>query len=241
MGRPRHPPGRLPRLRAAGPARVFFNGLVRGKGFQMEGAVWFGSAAGFALAMSSTPGPNNAMVAASAANFGLRRSLPHILGVSIGFPVMLVLVALGAAEPLHANPSWQALLRWVGAAWMLWLAWKIGTARPEVPGEAPGEAPRARPMTLVQAALFQWVNPKAWVIAAGAIAAYAGTRASVLADSLLLAVIFFAACIPSLLVWAGMGMGVARLLRTPAGLTWFNRAMAVLLALSVLPMVLGQG
>ena len=88
--------------------------------------------------MSATPGPNNALVAATAANFGLRRSLPQVLGVSVGFPVMLVLVALGAAGLLHDAPGLMAALRWVGAAWMLWLAWGIATAAPPAAGAAPG-------------------------------------------------------------------------------------------------------
>src|SRR3954447_14125193 len=150
----------------AGPAWSRWSGADAGGRRIMEGAAWFASAAGFALAMSATPGPNNALVAASAANFGLRRSLPQVLGVTIGFPLMLVLVALGAAELLRGAPGLMAALRWVGAAWMLWLAWGIAPAAPPAAGAAPG-----RPMTLLQAVLFQWVNPKAWIIAAGAIAA----------------------------------------------------------------------
>src|SRR4051794_34012405 len=96
----------------------------------MEGAAWLASAAGFAIAMSATPGPNNAMVAASGANFGLRRTVPHMLGVSLGFPAMLVRVALGLAVPLQPSPPLQAALRWGGAGWMLGLAWKIATAEP---------------------------------------------------------------------------------------------------------------
>src|ERR687886_2018427 len=119
----------------------------------MEELAWFGSAIGFALAMSATPGPNNAMVAASGANFGLRRTLPHVIGVSLGFPAMLLLVALGAAELLQSSATLQALLRWAGATWMLWLAWKIAAASPAASAEG-----RARPMTLLEAALFQWVN-----------------------------------------------------------------------------------
>src|SRR5215212_11075454 len=125
----------------------------------MEGLAWFGSAAGFALAMSDSPGPNNTMVAASGANFGLRRTLPHMLGVALGFPVMLLLVAVGAAELLHGSPGLQRALRWVGAAWLLWLAWRIAVADPAAKG---GVAGPARPMSFLQAALFQWVNPKAW-------------------------------------------------------------------------------
>ncbi len=187
---------------------------------------WLASATGFALAMSATPGPNNAMVAASAVNFGLRRSLPHILGISLGFPVMLLLVGLGAGEVLAGSPGLQATLRWVGAAWMLWLAWGIARAAPLTPGDAP----RGKPMSLIQAALFQWVNPKAWIIAGAAILAYG--------ESPLLAGIFGAAALVSLLGWAAIGLGAARLLRRPEALRWFNRAMAVLLVLSLVPMLL---
>ena len=190
-------------------------------------AAWLASATGFALAMTATPGPNNAMVAASAANFGLRRSLPHVLGIALGFPVMIVLVALGLAEVLAASPGLQAGLRWVGTAWMLWLAWKIATAEP-----ATADVPsRGRPMTLVQAALFQWVNPKAWIIASGAILTYGRPW--------VLAVIFGLAAVGCLLGWAAIGLGTARLLRTPEALRWFNRAMAALLVLSLVPVVLG--
>jgi threonine/homoserine/homoserine lactone efflux protein len=198
----------------------------------MQGTAWFASAAGFALAMSATPGPNNALVAATAANFGLRRSLPQVLGVSVGFPVMLVLVALGAAGLLRDAPGLMAALRWVGAAWMLWLAWGIATAAPPAPGQAPG-----RPMTALQAALFQWVNPKAWIIAAGAIAAYTGGEAGLLAEAAALAALFAVAAFASLIGWAALGAGTARLLRDPAALRWFNRVMAALLVLSLVPVL----
>jgi len=200
-------------------------------------AAWLAAATGFAVSMSATPGPNNAMAAASGARFGLRRPLPQLLGVALGFPAMLVLVALGAAELLQRSTALQAALRWVGAAWMLWLAWQLATAPAPAP-EAAAPAATARPMRLWQAALFQWVNPKAWIIAAGAIAAYTGTNAGVLADALALAAIFAPAAFLSVLAWAAMGRGVARVLR-PRALAWFNRAMAALLVASLVPMVWG--
>ncbi|MDO9712987.1 LysE family translocator [Paracraurococcus lichenis] len=196
----------------------------------MEGAAWLASAAGFALAMSATPGPNNAIAAATAANFGIRRSVPMMAGVAIGFPVMLLLVAFGASGLLHAVPAVMTALRWLGAAWMLWLAWGIATAAPPGPGTAPG-----RPMTLLQAALFQWVNPKAWIIAVGAIATYNADAAG----ALVLAMMFAVAAFGSLLAWAALGAGTARLLRRPAALRWFNRGMAALLVLSLLPVLAG--
>ena len=99
-----------------------------------EGFAWFASATAFALSMSGSPGPNNAMVTASGANWGFRPTLPHMLGISIGLPVMLVAVALGMGEALRSWPWLHDALRWVGAAYMLWLAWKIGSADPDPAG-----------------------------------------------------------------------------------------------------------
>jgi threonine/homoserine/homoserine lactone efflux protein len=199
----------------------------------MEGAAWLASATAFAVVMSASPGPNNAMVAASGANFGLRRTWRHMLGTALGFPVMLLAVALGAGEVLRASPGLQSALRWAGAAWLLWLAWRIATAAPAIPGEAaPG-----RPIGFMEAALFQWVNPKAWMIAIGAAATYATEPWR----SLVLAAIFVLAALLSLLAWAALGSGAARLLRSPAALRGFNRAMALLLAASLLPMLAEPG
>ncbi|RAI56260.1 LysE family translocator [Roseicella frigidaeris] len=207
----------------------------------MADAAWLASAAGFALAMAASPGPNNMLAATAAANFGLRRSLSQVIGVSLGFPVMLVLVALGAATLLQAVPGLLLGLRWLGAAWMLWLAWRIATAAPAAPVATPMAAPmtgpRAQPMTVLQAALFQWVNPKAWIIAGGAVAAYTG--GGVLADTLILALLFAVVSFASLLGWAALGLGTARLLRGPAALRWFNRAMAALLVASLVPLLAG--
>ncbi|MFL1463949.1 LysE family translocator [Roseococcus sp. DSY-14] len=195
------------------------------------GASWLLAALGFAVAMSGTPGPNNAMVAASGANFGLRRSLPHMLGVTLGFPAMLLAVALGAGEALRAAPGLHAALRWAGAAWLLVMAWRIATAAPE----APGAAPRGAPMSFLAAAAFQWVNPKAWVIALAAFAAYTTPGAAV-AQAAVLALLFALVTLPLLAGWALLGVASARLLG-PSGLRWFNRAMALLLVLSLLPLL----
>jgi threonine/homoserine/homoserine lactone efflux protein len=196
-------------------------------------AAWFGAALAFAVSMSASPGPNNAMVAASGANWGFRRTVPHMLGIAIGFPVMLVAVALGAGEALRAMPAAGAALRWAGAAYLLWLAWSIARATPGAAGEA-----RGAPLGFWGAALFQWVNPKAWVIALGAVLAHtAGTPAIVLAKSLALAGLFFLVTIPVVALWTLAGMGAARLLGTPERLRWFNRAMAALLVLSLVPLL----
>ena len=150
-------------------------GAVRLERVAVEGLAWLASATAFAVSMSATPGPNNAMVTASGATWGFRRTVPHMLGIAVGFPAMLVAVALGAGDLLRERPWLHEALRWAGVAYLVWLAWKIGAAEPEPPGE-PGairdQDSRSRPLSFVQAALFQWVNPKAWVIALGAVAAY---------------------------------------------------------------------
>jgi threonine/homoserine/homoserine lactone efflux protein len=211
----------------------------------VEGLAWLASATAFAVSMSATPGPNNAMVTASGATWGFRRTVPHMLGVSLGFPAMLVAVALGAGEVLRARPWLHEALRWVGAAYLLWLAWKIGAAEP---GPPPGQEARdpgrsgggSRPLSFVQAALFQWVNPKAWVIALGAVAAYATAAGSgLVARAAMLALIFLLVTLPVVALWTLVGAGAARVLRTRRALRAFNLAMAALLVLSLAPMVLG--
>jgi threonine/homoserine/homoserine lactone efflux protein len=210
----------------------------------VDGLAWLASATAFAVSMSATPGPNNAMVTASGATWGFRRTLPHMLGISVGFPAMLVAVALGAGEVLRARPWLHEALRWAGAAYLLWLAWKIGTAEPEPPGAAEARDPNqnggSRPLSFVQAALFQWVNPKAWVIALGAVAAYTTAAGSGLAaQAAVLAVIFLLVTLPTVALWTLVGVGAARVLRTRRALRAFNLAMAALLVLSLAPMVLG--
>ena len=193
---------------------------------------WFGAAVAFAVAMSATPGPNNTMVAASAARFGVRRTVPHMAGISVGFPIMLVAVAFGAGDLLQAHRWLQVTLRWVGAAYLLWLAWSIARA----PGRMDALEAGRRPMRFVQAALFQWVNPKAWIIAVGAVVTYtSGDRR--FAQVLVLAGIFAIVCLPCVLFWANVGAGVARLLKSERALRRFDLAMAALLVASLLPVV----
>ena len=195
--------------------------------------------------MSATPGPNNAMVAASGATWGFRRTLPHMLGISLGFPVMLVAVAFGAGELLRTRPWAHDALRWIGAAYLLWLAWHIAVARPKAPAASEGPADPApaggRPLGFVRAVLFQWVNPKAWVIAAGAVVTYTTSSGhALLAQAALLAAIFLVIILPATALWTLIGVGAARLLRTPRALHRFNLAMAALLVASLLPLLRGE-
>ena len=204
------------------------------------GWTWLASVLAFATATSATPGPNNAMLAASGATWGLRRTLPHMLGVALGFPAMLVAVALGAGEPLRAWPWLQGAMRWGGAAYLLWLAWHIATARPAME-DAGADAGRQRPFTFMQAALFQWINPKAWIIAVGAVVTYtSASRGSLVGQSLSLAGTFLIVTLPTTLFWAAIGVGAARVLRTPGPLRAFNVALAVLLVASLVPLLGGE-
>lgn len=184
----------------------------------------------FALSMSISPGPNNLMVTASGANFGFRRTVPHMLGISFGFPVMLLAVGLGIGQVLEAVPQIHEALRYVAAGYLLYLAWRIATAGAPDAAEA-----RGRPFTFLQAAGFQWVNPKAWVIALSAIATYVSRDGDALGQILVIGGVFVVVAFLSLCVWAAFGSLIARFLTSARGLRIFNFCMAGLLVLSLVP------
>lgn len=196
-----------------------------------EAPAWFFSAVAFAVSMSATPGPNNAMVAASGATFGFSRTLPHMLGIAIGFPVMLIVVAWGGGDLLRTAPTMHEILRWVGAAYLLWLAFRIATASPTPKQSGTGRG--SKPLSFVQAALFQWVNPKGWVIAVSAVVTFTTAGAYALPQAAMLAVIFLVTILPSIAFWTVTGVGAARLLRTARAIRAFNLTMAGLLVASV--------
>jgi len=185
----------------------------------------------FCIVSTVTPGPNNLMVMASGANFGYRRTLPHMLGIAIGFAVMTMLVGVGLIQIFDRFPVVHSVLTVVSVAYLLRLAWKIANAAPP---KGAAEA-QGKPLTFLQAAAFQWVNPKAWTMALTAITVYAADR-SVLAI-LLVAAMFAAVCVPCLSVWTLLGQEMRRFLTNPARLRAFNWTMAALLVASLLPVV----
>jgi threonine/homoserine/homoserine lactone efflux protein len=187
---------------------------------------------GFSVAMYITPGPNNVMVAASAANHGIRATVPHMLGIVVGFALMLTLVCAGLGSALVRWPLLLPLFRWAGAAWLVWLAWQIASA------PSPGEGGRTRVLSFSGAVAFQWINPKAWLIAVGAAGEYLSPNQPLVAQLARIFVVFLAVGMPCVLVWALLGSGAGRLLRSPAQLRAFNVAMAVVLVLSVLPVLI---
>jgi len=186
----------------------------------------------FAFVSSITPGPNNLMLLASGVNFGFRRTVPHMLGIGIGFTLMVALVGLGLAGVFTAWPPARPALKIAATVYMLWLAWKIAHAAP--PESAQGNA---TPLTFLQAAAFQWVNPKAWTMALGAISLYAPGQEVVAV--LWVAGVFGLVNLPCVSSWTVMGMALKRALQNPARLRVFNVTMALLLVASLYPVLTG--
>jgi threonine/homoserine/homoserine lactone efflux protein len=184
----------------------------------------------FAAAMCLTPGPNVVMVTASAANFGFRRAIPQMLGITFGFGVMIVAAGFGLAGLFHAEPRLHDFLKYVGAAYLLYLAWRIAQAE-----AASGNSTRAKPINFVEAMLFTWVNPKGWVTALGALAAYTNVGGDLLLQISVTAGVLAGACFVSVVIWAGFGAAIARLLFSPRARMAFNWSMAFLLVISLVP------
>lgn len=186
--------------------------------------------AAFALVSSITPGPNNTMLLASGVNFGLLRTVPHLLGVSLGFAFMVGLVGLGLGSVFTALPWTWNVLRVGATAYLVWLAWKLATAGGVQEREV------ARPMTFLRAAAFQWVNPKAWVMAVGACSAYV-LHPNIWLNALAMAVVFAIVNLPSVATWAVFGAALRRWLANPRVLRVFNIVMALLLLASLWPIL----
>jgi threonine/homoserine/homoserine lactone efflux protein len=186
----------------------------------------------FALVSSITPGPNNLMLMASGANFGFRRSVPHMLGVALGFTVMVLLIGIGLVQVFDAFPVAYQVLKVVSVAYLLYLAWKIGTAAAPVEGaDSVGT-----PFTFIQAALFQWVNPKAWTMALTAVSVYSPSQ-SVTAMAFV-AGVFGAVNLPCISLWTSLGQQLQRVLTNQSRLRAFNVSMAALLVASLYPVLM---
>lgn len=187
----------------------------------------------YAFVTSITPGPNNLMLMASGANFGLRRTVPHALGVSGGFVVMTLVAGVGLLQLFNAIPGSYTALKIASVGYMLWLAWKI--MRSGMPGE---KARGAAPLTILQAAAFQWVNPKAVAMSISALTSYA--PAQDFRSVALVALVFGAVNLPSVSCWAWAGREMRRFLTSPQRLLLFNATMAVLLLASLYPVLTGR-
>ena len=185
---------------------------------------------GFVLVSTCTPGPNNLMVLASGANFGLGRTLPHILGIALGFPVLIFAIGFGLRFVFDAYPVVHEILKYLSFAYLLWLAWKIAAA-----GRPQAKDGDAKPLTFLQSAAFQWVNPKGWAMAIGAMALFTTATGNEFLEVGLIAALFGLACLPNGVAWALFGRAIAGFLENDRQRFWFNIGMAVLLIVSVLP------
>ena len=184
----------------------------------------------FAFVTSVTPGPNNVMLLASGVNFGFRQTIPHMAGVAIGHAFMVFLVGVGLMGVFISYPPAQLALKIVSAVYMLWLAWKIANAAPPAGAQRVG-----RPLTFSQAAAFQWVNPKAWIMSLAAVTLYApGQEWGAVAW-----VAFGFLCVgwTTTIIWTVLGLGLRRFLQNPTALRVFNFTMAALLLASLVPVL----
>ena len=191
----------------------------------------------FSFVSSITPGPNNMMMLASGVNFGFRRSIPHWLGICGGFTFMLCAVGLGLHTLLANHPALYDILRYAGSAYLIWMAWRLATANAS-PAAQDDDTPHgaARPLGVLGAAAFQWVNPKAWVMAVTAMSAYLPARAQP-TDVLAIALLFGVINLPCVACWAGGGAALRRFLQDPLRLRIFNTSMALALLASLYPML----
>jgi threonine/homoserine/homoserine lactone efflux protein len=183
---------------------------------------------GFSIVVAGTPGPSNALLTATGANVGVMRGLPALIGVVAGMSVLMFVVAFGLGSVVLQQPLILTVVKWSGAAFLLWLAWKIATSHTAAIG---GDV---RPVGFVGAAAFQWINPKSWLACTSAAAAFfdpGGGSAQL--QALLMALIFASAALPSCFVWLAFGAVVQRTLRSERAMRTFNIAMALLLAASV--------
>jgi threonine/homoserine/homoserine lactone efflux protein len=187
----------------------------------------------FALVTSITPGPNNTMLLASGVNFGFNRTIPHMLGITCGFFVLVVAVGLGLGAVFQTYPLLYTILRYVGAAYLLYLAWKIAHSGPVSESEK-GES---KPISYLGAAAFQWVNPKAWIMAIGAISTYTPMQ-GYFTNVIVIAAVFALINLPSVSVWAGCGTLLRNVLKDRRWLRLFNWGMALLLVASLYPLLI---
>jgi len=191
----------------------------------------------FAFAGTFTPGPNTTIATITGANFGLRAVVPHMLGVPVGFATMLLAAAAGAAAIVLAFPFAAQVLKWAGVAYLIWLAFML--ARSSTSGLAQLSGPFKLPLTFVQSAAFQCLNPKAWMLSvATAGAFFAGD--SPLTRGALAAVVFGIAATASIAVWASIGAALRGWLSHGARLRIFNVVMGLLLGATALSMALAQ-
>jgi len=190
-------------------------------------AIWL-----FALSTTITPGPNNIMIMASGVNFGVKQSIPHLLGVCFGFPPMIIVLGLGFNTILSTYPIIHEAVKMIGVLYLFYLAWLIAKSSPSSLDKT-----IAKPITFIKAALFQWLNPKAWVMAIGAISVYTSASSNFLMQILYIALVFLIAAFPCQCIWLLFGTKLKKYLKSDKHQQIFNKSMAALLVVSILPVL----
>lgn len=185
----------------------------------------------FTFAVSITPGPNNLMLLASGLNHGVRRSLPHFAGIALGFAIMIIIIGLGFDALLAEFPEVFITIKILGVSYLVFLAWKIANA-----GRQSASDELKKPFSFFQAAAFQWVNPKAWVMAVTAITAFT-VQDRMLESVAAVSLAYLLACCFGPGIWLVAGRSLQQFLKEDKRLRFFNITMGILLVMSVIPMV----
>jgi threonine/homoserine/homoserine lactone efflux protein len=186
----------------------------------------------FGIIAAVTPGPNNVMLTTTGLNFGVRRGIPHLLGICIGFPVMLALIGLGFGTLFQLLPMLHEIIKIVGILYLIFLAWKIASTSAGADGETP-----SKPIGFWQSAAFQWINPKAWVMGSSALAAYTSLDDNFFLQVAIICISFGVITLPCAGLWLVFGAGLQRFLRDPVHRRTFNVVMALLLIASIVPVI----
>ncbi|MCP3875543.1 MAG: LysE family translocator [Desulfobacteraceae bacterium] len=190
----------------------------------------------FGLALTMTPGPNNIMLLSSGLTFGYKRTLPHALGVNFGFPAMVICVGLGVGKLFEIFPFIYTALKMVGICYLLWMAWHIAKTK----GSLDTANKKDKPFTFLQAALFQWVNPKAWMLAVTSTTTFITDHQIASIQVMIIACIYFFCAIFSTNSWSLGGVMLRRFIQDERFVQIFNIIMAILIVGSILPFVYGQ-
>ena len=187
----------------------------------------------FAFSTTITPGPNNVMIMSSGVNYGVKASVPHWLGICLGFPLMVLLVGLGFGVVFERYPHLHQLIKVLGVAYLIWLAWHIASAAPTAI-----EQGKAKPFSFMQAALFQWINGKAWVMASGAVAAFTTMGGVYWLEVSVITAAFLLVAFPCVGIWLIFGAALRSILTKAEFQRIFNISMAIILVLSVVPVMI---
>lgn len=186
----------------------------------------------FAVSATCTPGPNNILLLSSGANYGVRRTIPHGLGIVIGMPLFVSFIGLGLGQVFTRFPVLFPIIKVLGIGYLCFLAWKIMSA-----GSTPGVKAGKGPMSVLEAVMFQWINPKSWVMGAGAISAFTQLGQAIYVQVAMIALAFLLAAIISCSLWIGCGAAIRQILNNAGQRRVFNLVMGILLIASILPMI----